>query len=253
MDTRLNTLFVGKVLLQYDRLDSTNSQAERLLREGKPAEGTIIFTHDQFSGRGQMGNEWYNDTFKNLTFSIILYPKIQFPKHQFLLNQIISLGVRETLSEHLNKPVKIKWPNDIMVEDRKISGILIQNSISKQSISHSIVGIGINVNQDKFPEGIGKPTSLFIEKKTTEDLMSLLNKLCLRIEQWYLKLKAGNFSEINAEYHLHLYGKDEIKSFKTTDGAVFKGSIHNVLDNGLLTINTSDGMRKFMFKEIAFI
>lgn len=250
MDTRYNTLFIGKVLLEYERLDSTNSQAEKLLKEKKPAEGTVISTSEQFSGRGQVGNTWFSDAHKNIAASIILYPKVDFPKHQFALNQVVALGIRDFLGDFLNN-IKIKWPNDIMVNDKKIAGVLIQNSISNKSISSSIIGIGINVNQDIFPKGIGKPTSMFLENDRSYDIKELLERLFSHLEGWYLQLKSGRYKAIDTSYHEHLYLKDEFRLFKDAKGEVFKGSILGVSLEGLLQVETSDGLRQFMFKEIS--
>ncbi|MGK0389251.1 MAG: BirA family biotin operon repressor/biotin-[acetyl-CoA-carboxylase] ligase [Maribacter sp.] len=253
MNTRLNTLFLGKVLLEYERLDSTNSQAERLLKEKKPAEGTVVFTMEQYSGRGQMGNSWFSDSFKNLATSIILYPKIDFPSRQFALNQVIALGVRDCLSSLDIDDVKVKWPNDIMIGHRKVAGVLIQNAISRKRISHSIVGIGINVNQDHFPDNIGEPTSLYVETKQSFDIREVLNLLCVHIEYWYLKLNANRFDEINDEYHAHLYLKDESHLFKDSEGNTFEGKITGIDENGMLEINTIQGVRSFMFKEVSLV
>lgn len=253
MNTNLNTLFLGKVLLEYDRLDSTNSQAERLLKESKPAEGTVIFTFNQFAGRGQMGNEWFNDRFKNLTTSIILYPKIDFPKRQFALNQIIALGLRDCLSDYCKDEVMIKWPNDIFVNNKKISGVLIQNSISRRTIAHSIIGIGINVNQDSFPEGIGQPTSILKETDQQHDVKDVLFSLCNHIEFWYLKLKAAKFGEIDLAYHSSLYMKNQKRTFRDKDNHLFEGSIIGVSKDGQLNVDTSGGIRTFMFKEISLV
>lgn len=253
MDTRLNTLFLGKVLLEYERLDSTNSQAERLLMESKPAEGTVVFTYNQFSGRGQMGNEWFNDVYKNLTTSIILYPKIDFPKKQFALNQIVALGLKHCISTYCGHHVSIKWPNDIIVNDKKIAGVLIQNSISKNTISHSIIGIGININQEVFPKGIGEPTSIFKEINQRFDVKDVLFDLCNAIEAWYLRLKAGQFDLIDEAYHASLYLKGEKRWFRTSDGERLEGEIIGVSREGQLRIKTLGEERLFMFKEISLL
>lgn len=253
MNTRLNTLFLGKVLLEYERLDSTNSQAQRLLKEKTPAEGTVIFTMEQYSGRGQMGNSWFSDRFKNLATSIILYPKIDFPSRQFALNQVIALGVRDCLSSLGINDVKVKWPNDIMIGHKKVAGILIQNAISRKRISHSIIGIGINVNQDHFPNDIGKPTSLYLENKESFDIREVLQSLCVHIEYWYLKLNASRFGQINDEYHAHLYLKNESHLFKDKEGVAFEGKIIGVAKSGMLEIDTIEGVRSFMFKEVSLL
>ncbi len=253
MDTRFNTLFIGKVLLEYDRLDSTNSQAERLLKERKLADGTAILAYDQFSGRGQMGNSWFSESYTNLTTSIILYPKIDFPKQQFYLNQAIALGVRDCIAYWL-EDVWVKWPNDIYVGGKKIAGILIQNSIQRRQIGHSIVGVGINVNQGEFPEGIGQPTSVYLENgKNVLDIKVVLACLCSCIEKWYMKLKQGKYDEIESVYHQFLYMKGIPRKYQLASGDVFQGEIERVLPDGRLEMSTHNGLQTFMFKEISMI
>ena len=150
----INTIFVGKVLHEFEALGSTNQHALQLLKESTPAEGTIILTHDQYAGKGQATNKWESAPHKNLTFTTILYPKFLPARKQFLLNQVVSLSVFDTLQKYITEGLTIKWPNDIYVFDKKITGILIQNSLQGHTLQSSIVGIGLNVNQIDFPPDI---------------------------------------------------------------------------------------------------
>ncbi len=251
MDARYNTLFLGKVLKEYDILDSTNSEAERLLRKNKLPEGAVILAHKQEQGRGQMGNRWYSEAGKNLTMTVVLYPRLDFPKEQFLLNQMASLAIKDVLDELGLENVMIKWPNDIWVGSRKIAGILIQNSISQKSISQSIIGIGLNINQSHFPEGSGKPTSLLSEGLKV-NVKEVLAQLCYSLEKRYLMLKANRKEELSSDYHHHLFRKDKWHIYLGKDGMPFNGRILGVDEMGRLLMDSNEGKKAFNFKEITF-
>ncbi len=255
MDFQINTLFIGKVLLMYERLDSTNLEAERLFQQQKLTEGTVLFAHEQFAGRGQMGNQWLAQAGMNLTFSLILTPKfLPFPEEHFLLNEVIVLGIKDTLEEMNVKNVKVKWPNDVMVDNKKIAGILIQNTISGKRIKHSIVGIGLNVNQDEFPEGADKATSLRRVLEKEFDLGKMLNLLCQRIEYYYLKLKRGDIQFLEEEYHNSLYKIGKQSLYERMDGSKFLGKIKGVKRMGFLQVeNEKQETESFQFKEIKFL
>ncbi len=161
-----NSLIVGKVLLEFEKLDSTNEYALQLLGNNDVVEGTVIYTHHQQKGRGQMGTTWLSDAHANLTFSVILYPTFLSSNQQFYLNKAVTLACIQSLTGYFGEDVKIKWPNDIFVNARKIAGILIQNIIQGDHIKASIIGIGLNVNQTSWPEDI-QATS--IQKQTNEE------------------------------------------------------------------------------------
>ncbi len=255
MDFEINTLFIGKVLLEYERLDSTNLEAERLLQRQRPVEGTILLAHEQYAGRGQMGNPWLTQAGMNLTFSLILTPTfLSFPAEHFLLNEAIVLGIRDALEEMGIGDVKVKWPNDVMVDDEKIAGILIQNTISGKGIRHSIVGVGLNVNQEEFPEGASKATS--VKKKLDKEihLEEILNLLSQRIEYYYLKLKRGDIPFLEREYHESLYKKGELSLYERADKSQFIGRIRGVKRMGFLQVeNEKQELESFQFKEIKFL
>ncbi|MDX1940900.1 MAG: biotin--[acetyl-CoA-carboxylase] ligase [Saprospiraceae bacterium] len=249
-----NTLFVGKVLLDFPELESTNLYALELLSKSKPIEGTVISTFQQTQGRGQIGSSWESEPHKNLSLSIILHPTF-LPLHEsFALNLAISLAVRDFIAKNVEKTTKVKWPNDIYVGNHKICGILIQNSIGNGSLQSSVVGIGVNVNQTNFSENAPNATSLALETGNTFPLYDLMEDLCLFVERHYLSLKnTSNYGLLRQEYLQHLYRYGEESLFRRMDGSVFQGTITGIELGGKLLINSVFGEKAFSIKEISFV
>lgn len=248
-----NTLFIGKVLKVFDALPSTNLLADQLLGEDTVAEGTLLLTHDQYAGKGQATNKWESEARKNLTFSVILLPKFLSARKQFLLNQVVSLSVFDTLKGYIKEGVSIKWPNDIYVFDKKITGILIQNSLRGSTLQSSIVGIGLNVNQKQFISDAPNPTSMALEMGEDFDLEEVLSKFCQHLESNYLQLKAGQTEQIQQRYLDSLFRFGKIHSYRRVDGTIFKGAIKGITEIGKLIIKTEAGIEEFAFKEVKYI
>ena len=254
MTTINNTLFIGKVLLQLEEVDSTNSYAIDLLSKNKPSEGTVISAWKQTNGRGQIGSSWESEAGKNITVSLILYPSFLPIKQQFLLNQIMSLSIFDFISRFINAEVKIKWPNDIVVKNKKIAGTLIQNILSPNNFQTSIIGIGINVNQTFFKSETPNPTSIKLETNTENDLQNLINLLCCDIEKRYLQLRADHSSIIQKEYLSNLYRYQEDAIYQRMDNdEVFSGKIIGVDESGKLIIDHTKGQSAFSIKELKFL
>jgi len=249
----INTFFIGKVLHEFESLGSTNQYAIKLLKESSPAEGTIILTHDQYAGKGQASNKWESAPHKNLTFTTILYPKFLPARKQFLLNQVIALSVFNTLQKYIDKGLSIKWPNDIYVFDKKIAGILIQNSLQGSTLQSAIIGIGLNVNQQQFISDAPNPTSIALETGNTLDLEMVLATFCQQLEQNYLQLKTNQIQQIKAHYLAHLFRFKETAFYRRPDGSIFKGQIKGVTEIGKLMIQTVHGVEEFAFKEVKYI
>lgn len=246
-------LFVGQKIVSLTQVDSTNNYAKNELAKSAPLpEGTVILAEHQFAGRGQTNNTWDSEPGKNLTFSILLSPSFLAPEKQFMLNKAISIGINDVLAGIIGKEVKIKWPNDIYVNDRKLGGILIENIIQGTNWKHAIVGIGLNVNQTDFPEHLNQATSIKKILGEEQDKGSLLNKICKGIEGWYLQLKASKFDTINERYLDVMYRLNETHLFRT-EGTVREGKIVSVEDNGLLNVDFLGNHRTFGFKEIEFV
>ena len=158
-----NTLFIGKKVIYLPSCHSTNSIASELVIKGDAISGQIVITDFQSSGRGQRGNEWESEEGENLLFSIIVNAEFLDPSECFMLNIVTSLALIDTLDEYVNSNIKVKWPNDIYYDQRKICGMLIENYIKSNSIKFSVIGIGLNVNQKSF----SNPTAVSLTKFVT--------------------------------------------------------------------------------------
>ncbi len=248
----MTTLFIGKNLIDLEKVDSTNNHAKNLLLKEKPAEGTLIVAKEQYSGRGQMGNEWKTESGSNLTLSIILYPDFLEADKQFFLNMAISLGVKDFCETILNDEVKIKWPNDIYYHDSKLGGILIENTINGSRISSSVIGIGINVNQKKFDPSLSNPTSLYLISNEEYKLPDLVEQLCSFIEKYYLQLRQLHYNFLDKGYMVSLYRYQQTYEFKKGD-QVFKGEINGVTKDGKLLIHSGGKELRFAFKEVEYV
>lgn len=238
-----NTLFVGKVLIHLDKIDSTNKYATQLLKTQSPPEGTIVSADCQYAGKGQRGNTWESQVGQNITLSLLLYPNFLAAFQQFLLSQSIALAIHDFATNVLGEGVRIKWPNDVYYKDKKTTGILIENSLSGRNIATSIVGIGINVNQVCFSPSLQSATSFHQITGRFYDLPSLIQQLAHFIEVRYLQLKAMRFEEIRRDYLSKLYRFNEWHTFEDMLlNEIFEGKIVGVEKDGKLVIE--DGGRQ---------
>jgi BirA family transcriptional regulator, biotin operon repressor / biotin---[acetyl-CoA-carboxylase] ligase len=214
------------------------------------ADGSIVITSNQTAGKGQRGNTWVVQPNQNLTFSAIVKPSFLAVKEQFLLTIITSLAVRDFLVSRVNESIYIKWPNDILVRDKKISGILIENQIHGSRIQTSIIGIGLNMNQTEF--GFATATSLKVLGGHQTDLNEALHSLLQFLEVRYLQLKRGNTEALKREYLDALYWKNETHQFRSGD-STFTGMIDGVDDNGKLQVKAGENVRSFEVKELIYL
>jgi BirA family biotin operon repressor/biotin-[acetyl-CoA-carboxylase] ligase len=246
-------LFVGQNIVELPQVDSTNNYLRSELSKSAPLnEGTVILAEHQYAGRGQINNTWEAEPGKNLTFSLLLNPVFLRPDQQFLLNKAISIAINEVLYRIVGQRVKIKWPNDIYVDDLKLGGMLIENIIQGSTWKHAIVGIGLNVNQLVFSENLKNATSLKVLLNREYNKRTLLTDLCIAIEQWYQKLKALAFAEIETEYFTRLYRSAGDHKFRVK-GEEVTGKITDVTQSGLLVVDFLGNHRTFDLKEIEFL
>jgi BirA family biotin operon repressor/biotin-[acetyl-CoA-carboxylase] ligase len=247
-----NTIFIGKVLLHFNDLTSTNTYAQELLSKTKPIDGTVIIADYQTAGRGQIGSVWQSTAGLNITLSIILYPKFVSANEQFVLSQAVALGVRSFIGQYCAKPVYVKWPNDIYVENRKIAGILIQNTLSGKNIQSTIVGLGININQTVFNNSIANVTSL--KKEIQKDILiqEAIPLLLQAIEQCYMKLKNGQVHLVQQAYLEHLYQYQQWANYQKKDGTVIKARLIGISPQGQLCLQHQK-VEYFDLKEIRFL
>jgi BirA family biotin operon repressor/biotin-[acetyl-CoA-carboxylase] ligase len=245
------TLFMGHSMVFMPECHSTNDEAARLIESNVNAlEGTVVITNNQTAGRGQRGNAWTTEHGKNLTFSLLMKPSFLAVRDQFYLNKVFSLGIYDYLNKTLTGNVKVKWPNDVMVEKKKICGILIENHLHGQQIQHSIVGIGLNVNQQKFP--VLTATSMLEHQEEEFPLEETLHQLLACLEMRYLQLRSGKFDELNNDYSAALYWIGEKHMFKKPE-EVFEGIITGVDESGKLKVNVDGTTEYFDLKQIQFL
>jgi BirA family biotin operon repressor/biotin-[acetyl-CoA-carboxylase] ligase len=246
-------LFVGQNLLTLKEVDSTNNFLKNLLSNSKPVpEGTVIMAETQFAGRGQQANQWHSEPGKNLTFSLLLKPSFLAVTDQFDLTRAMSLGVFNALYPLLGDQLKIKWPNDIYYADKKLGGMLIENILQAGQIKNAVIGIGLNINQEKFPDEASNATSVKQILQKDYDLRALLSDICGCIEAYYLNLKAGKIDFIRKAYLSRLYWFNESKRFRADDD-IFNGTITAVMDNGMLVIQKGGEESVYSLKEIEFL
>ncbi len=249
-----STLFVGQNLIKLSAVDSTNNFLKNLLSNSAPLpEGTVIMADDQFAGRGQQQNNWHAEPGKNLTISILLFPTFLSLNKQFLLNIVISVAINKALTEFIPKGMSVKWPNDIYYKNQKLGGILIENTIVGSLIKTAVVGIGINVNQEIFVEGLSnRAVSMIQILQEDVNLVKLLHAICSQIEKQYLQLKAGHYTKLTEVYVDCLYKIGELSKFRK-NGVEFAGIIKGVEENGQLIVETEGNLSRFNFKEIEFL
>jgi BirA family transcriptional regulator, biotin operon repressor / biotin---[acetyl-CoA-carboxylase] ligase len=250
---RPNTLFVGKAVVDLPEVASTNDHALALLAKSKPVEGTVISTFCQTAGRGQIGSRWESEPGKNISLSAIFYPDFLDVKDQFLLNVFTSLAVFDFVKNCLpDRPVSIKWPNDIYVGARKIAGILLQNSLINTQIRSTVVGIGININQAEFVTNPPNPTSMRLEADHDFPLPDLVAYLCEFLESRYLQLKAGKIVPLQQDYLHHLYRFRQLAKYQRPSGGPFEGTIIGIDEIGRLKMDVGGKVEVFDLKEIRF-
>jgi BirA family transcriptional regulator, biotin operon repressor / biotin---[acetyl-CoA-carboxylase] ligase len=244
-----NTLFIGKQFVFVPECHSTNTLALQISQSKTVNEGTVIITNNQTAGRGQRGNTWESAAGMNLTFSVILTPGFLEPKAQFQLTIVTSLAICDFLETKCKVSVSIKWPNDILIQMKKISGILIENQVQGSRITYAIIGIGLNINQTGFQHD--NATSLKATTTLEYRLEEVLHDVLQFLEVRYLQLKQQKITMLKNAYLSKLYLKDQPHVF-TSNNRRLEGIIRGVDDTGRLCLESDGSLQYFGNKEIAF-
>ncbi len=239
-------------LLYLDKTLSTNQfLLNKLVAEGVDS-GTAVVSFNQSNGRGQKGNKWLSEPDKNITYSLVIKPDFIPARNQFLLSEFVSLTVKALLDEY-TKDITIKWPNDIYYKSLKIGGILIENKLEGSLIAHSVIGIGLNINQTVFPKELPNPVSLSQITGIQYDLKELVEKLHRRLITAFEHLTTDNESDIRKYYLNSLYRRDGFHQYKDSNGE-FKARILDINAHGQLILELEEGTaREYDFKEVAFL
>ncbi|MCW1734796.1 biotin--[acetyl-CoA-carboxylase] ligase [Anaerorudis cellulosivorans] len=249
----MDQLSKKRLVVRLDETESTNAYMKELVRKKHPEEGSIVIAEYQTEGRGQRGNAWVSAKGENLLFSLLIYPKDVPANEQFIISRIASLAIKNTLDQFADD-IRIKWPNDIYWKDKKIAGILIENDLQGNKIENSIIGIGLNLNQEVFPPELPNPVSLKQITGVTYDKDYILDMLLREFFLLYRELEEGNTSTIEDEYMRDLYRANDYYWFEDAEGK-FRAKIENVLPSGRLVLRTldDDDIRAYAFKEIVFL
>jgi len=243
-------------IIKIDSTTSTNSELKKLCSEQSLPSFSALVTQKQTAGRGQAGNSWESEPYKNLTFSVALFPENLPVKQSFFISRIFSLAVKETLDKYIEH-VSIKWPNDIYYRDKKLCGMLIENEleiglsqITGANISSSIIGIGLNVNQEKFISDAPNPVSLYQITNKIYDLDELLDSILQIAAEKYQQFLTGNINEIRSAYQNALYQKSDFYTYEDKNGT-FQAKINGIEDDGTLILETKNKeIRRYQFKEV---
>lgn len=240
-------------IIRLTETHSTNAYLRELLaRDNTLPEGCLVVADFQTAGKGQVGNSWESERGKNLMFSLLLYPDFLPANRQFLISQIASLSVKETLEAYVDS-ITVKWPNDIYWKDRKICGMLIENDLSGQHIYCSVIGIGLNINQEIFRSDAPNPVSLFQISGEKYDREEILERFLRIFFHHYLSLLQGKEEEIRTAYMAALYHGDDYHAYTDKKG-VFEACVHAVEPTGHLILRLHDGeLRRYAFKEVSHL
>lgn len=248
---------IGKSILELSRVDSTNAYTNQLLSQGELDDGTVIWAHEQFAGRGQHDNHWISEAGKNLTFTVVMKPIFLAPDQQFLLNKAVALGVVDFIRNSLGvisfTGTSIKWPNDIYIHDKKVGGILIEHKIMGSVLVTSLAGIGVNINQTDFASHLPNPVSLIHLLREEMELREALQALCGFIDQRYVTLRKYGSANLDLDYHHCLLGFDQWRYFSCS-GDRMEGKITGVDNIGRLLVESRTGeVSHFNHKEIEYV
>jgi len=239
-----------------EQTSSTNALLHEMLQREQLPNGTVLCAAFQTAGRGQRGNVWESERGKNLIFSILLYPLALPAAESFFVAQAAALAVQQTLDTFLpstaGEHFKVKWANDVYFDGKKIGGILVENIFSGAFVAHSIVGIGVNINQKIFSPALPNPVSLAQITGAEFELTPLLNGICSRF-LFLMDNKNDRFA-LRRQYFEALYRREGFHAYQSPDGREFRARTVAVEEDGKLILEDESGSRHgFYFKELKFV
>lgn len=246
---------IGHKITWLDSVDSTNEEiARRLLNDEPIKTGEVFAAHAQLKGKGQGEKTWESMSGKNLTFSFLLRPSFLTASEQFILNMVVSLGVYELIKTNFpGRSIKIKWPNDIYVEEKKIAGILINHTISGNTIDYSIIGIGLNVNQESFTPALPNPVSMKQISHKKYNVQSVLGELMQHLNDFYSLALHGHYEEFREAYKFALFGYYKWLRFKH-DKQIIVAKVTGISELGFLQLETDENKKiECDLKDIEFL
>ena len=241
-------------LFKLDATDSTNSYLREMSKNKSLGKWTVATAEYQSKGRGQKDAVWESERGKNLICSLLVKLEDFKAEDQFMINCAVSLGIYHYLRRYNLPKLAVKWPNDIMSVSKKLGGILIENSVSGDRINQSIIGIGINLNQDKFPADLPMAVSIIQLTNSEVSREIFLQDLLNAIQNKFELINYGQFDELRLQYEAILFRKDKVHMYQDDRGEKFMGLIRGVSPQGKLLIEKEDqSIASFHFKEVTYL
>lgn len=235
MVARLPIGRMGSTFYAFSTIPSTQDEVRRLAEAGAP-EGTLVVADHQIQGRGRQGRQWLDEPGANLLFSVLLRPQVpatRIPQ----LSLMAALASGEALSRATGLSVGIRWPNDLEVRGRKIAGVLAEAQVHGAEIAHVILGIGINVNQTRFPPDLARPaTSLALEAGHTLDREVLLEALLSSLGRWYPRYLSEGFAPVREGWR-----RVSVTLGRSVNGSGITGTAEDLDADGALLLRTAEG------------
>ena len=230
------------VVCRFEEITSTQNEFKKILRKHAPPEWSVISAGFQTKGRGRRYKKWFSEAGKNALFTVYFQPGLE-PEHAYFLYQLPAVAITRVLENHGIKNISIKYPNDILVNGKKIAGILNENIIKNKKISSVLTGIGLNVNQTEFT-GHFNATSIFLETGKETEVTQWILEIVSRMKALY----EYGISEIFSNYIYFWYAPGK-KSGVWYENNIFKGQILGI-KNDMLYLRQTDKTLSFPIKKI---
>lgn len=240
LESILSTQWLGKSIVYKNQVDSTNTLAKKLAEEGI-GHGTIVLADQQMVGKGRRGRSWESPFGTGIWMSIVLRPEIH-PRNASMITLVMAMSVSEAIEEVTNLKPEIKWPNDILVNNKKVCGILTEMNAEMTSVNHIVVGVGVNVNTKNFsPELADMATSLRIEEKKEINRLLLAEKIIKSFEAKYEAfIKYEDLRDLKEEYESKLINIGKQVRILQPSGDL-TGQALGINEEGELLVKKADG------------
>lgn len=244
------TEWLGNRIYYEAEIDSTNTKAMKLAEEGAP-HGTIVVTDHQMNGRGRRGRTWESPAGEAIAMTFLLRPKID-PNNASMLTLIAAMAVARGIEDETGLKAGIKWPNDVIINRKKVSGILTEMSAQADYVNHIVVGIGINVHIDEFPEELKKiATSIFLELGIKINRAALIERICEYFEAYFeVFLQTEDLSAISKQYDAYMVNRNQpVKVLDPKD--TYEGTARGITTRGELLVDTWESRKLVSSGEVS--
>ena len=240
-------------IIKLNAIDSTNNYLKKIILDEGISDYTVVTAKFQTEGKGQLGTKWDSEDSKNLICSVYKKDINIKAQDQFVISALVSLALIKTLRKANLSNLHIKWPNDIMSDNKKICGILIENIVKENYIKDSVIGIGLNVNQTIF-NNLPNATSIKNLLGTSYSKDEILNDLVKNIEFFFNELGKASINSIFKTYEDALFRINVPSTFKNSKGDIFSGYIKGVTKLGKLKVMLEDNLiESYDLKEISML